>query len=83
LKRCRKPLAVTDIEKWFSDTANRPIHAYYLYAFQHVLGFGVANGIVSAKGGKVMSQEDRRLLALAQIGELEIKMREAKKALKQ
>ena len=83
LGECRKPLTKTDIEKWISDARTRPIHAYYLYAFQHVLGFGIANGIVGAKGGQVVSQEDRRLLALAQIGELEMRIRDAKKALKQ
>lgn len=80
---CRKPLTRADIEKWISDAPARPIHAYYLYAFQHILGFGVANGIVGAKGGQVVSQEDRRLLALAQIGELEARIRDAKKVLKQ
>ncbi|WP_321495601.1 hypothetical protein [uncultured Desulfobacter sp.] len=84
LKECRKPLTKADVDKWISDSANRPLHGYYLFAFQHVLGgFGVTNSIVGAKGGQVMSQEERRLLALAQIGELKNRIREAEKALKQ
>ena len=83
LKECRKPLTKADIDKWISDAPGRPIHAYYLYAFQHILGFGVVNGIVGANGGQVMSQEDRRLLALAQIGELKARLSEAEKVLKQ
>lgn len=84
LKKCRKPLTKADVDKWISDSANRPVHGYYLFAFQHVLdGFGVTNSIVGAKGGQVMSQEERRLLALAQLSELEARLRETKKALKQ
>ena len=84
LKKCRKPLTKADVDKWISDSANRPVHGYYLFAFQHVLdGFGVTNSIVGAKGGEVMSQEDLRLLALAQLSELEARLRETKKALNQ
>jgi len=81
LGKCRKPLTGSDVDKMISDSKTRPIHCYYLYAFQHVLGFGITNAIVGAKGGHIVSQEDRRLLALAQIGELESKMRDAKKTL--
>ncbi len=83
LDECRKPLTGKDIDKIISDTRGRPLHAYYLYAFQHVLGFGMANAIVGAKGGQVVSQEDRRLLALARIGDLKTKIQEAEKTLKQ
>lgn len=81
LDECRKPLTGGDVDKMISDSKTRPIHCYYLFAFQHVLGFGITNTIVGAKGGHIVSQEDRRLLALAQIGELESKMRDAKKTL--
>ena len=81
LKECRKPLARADVDKWISDFKIRPIDSYYLYAFQHILDFGVINTIVGAIGGQVVSQEDRRLLALAHIGELEARIRDAKKTL--
>lgn len=82
LGECRKPLTKDDIDKTISDAPGRPIHAYYLYAFQHILGFGVADTIVGAKGAQVVSQEDRRLLALARINDLEVQLRAARKTLK-
>lgn len=82
LKACRKPLTRADVDKWISDFKIRPIDSYYLYAFQHILDFGVVNTIVGAVGGQVVSQEDRRLLALARIGELEARIRDAKKTLR-
>lgn len=82
LGECRKPLTDTDVDKIISDTANRPLHAYYLFAFSHILGFGMLNVIAAARGGQVVSQEDRRLMALAQIGELKVKIRDAEKTLK-
>jgi len=83
LKECRKPLTRADVEKWISDYTKRPVPAYYLFAFQHILGFGVINDIVGATGGQVTSQEERRVLALAQLGELEARIRDTRKVLKQ
>ncbi len=82
LGACRKPLTLDDVDKMISEAAKRPLHAYYLFAFQHILGFGMINSIAGARGGQVVSQEDQRLMALTRIGELKSKIRDAEKTLK-
>ncbi len=80
---CRKPLTETDLQKIISNPVDYPLKAYYLFAFQHTLGgFGIVNAIVGAKGGKVMSEEDRKLFALAKIGELKAQLQQFEKQLK-
>lgn len=53
-----------------SNPRDYPVDAYYLFAFQHVLGFGVMQTILAAKGANVMSKEDKNLLSYVRLQEL-------------
>ncbi|MCP3942192.1 MAG: hypothetical protein GY710_12000 [Desulfobacteraceae bacterium] len=80
---CRKPLTKTSVDKMISDPTNYLIHAYHLFAFQHVLkGFGITNTIIAAKGGRVMSEEDQKLFTRAKIGELKTQLMQFEKELR-
>lgn len=79
---CRTLLTRAMVDKMIAEPKEYPIHCYHLYAFQHVLGFGIINAIVGAKGGKVMSEEDQNMLALIEINELKARLIATEKVLK-
>ena len=68
---CRRPLTLHTLNKMISNPVQYSINAYYLFAFQHVLGgFGVIGAIVGAKGAKVVTGPDIRRIAQVKAAEL-------------
>lgn len=79
---CRKPLSPDMLSKMMTDPIHYPLHAYYLFAFQHVSdGFRVANAILGAKGAKVVSGEDLKKFAQIKAQELRQQAQDLEKSI--
>lgn len=78
-KLCRKPLSKPTLDKMISSPRDYPIDCYYLFAIQHVLGFGIINAILGAEGAQVVSGDDLRKIALLKAQEFRAKAQKLEK----